>query len=77
LRLGAQAAFMPGMFYMFALPVCGALVLAFVQLGWYALLRRMGKIEDIPFFGLLLFRGLIGVVALASLAAIGFHYGGG
>jgi hypothetical protein len=55
-------------------PLLAALLLAFLQLAIYALLRRFGLVQQLPFFGLLLFRSLLVVLVAVVLAALVFHY---
>ncbi len=55
-----------------ALPVVIALLLGVVQLAVYRVLVRRGRLPPsaVPFFPILVLRGLVVVVALAALAAI-------
>ncbi len=61
-----------------AVPILGAL-LGLAQLGIYRALVRAGKMttEQIPFFGALLFRGMMLVMALGVVAAIAANIAGG
>lgn len=60
------------------LPIVGGLLFALIQLGWYRLRVGIGRMraEDIPFFGLLLFRGLILTVVLACVVALTLQFTG-
>jgi hypothetical protein len=53
----------------------GGLLLALAQLGVYGLLTRTGrrKPEDVPFFGLLLFRGVALMFLLCAAGAVAAH----
>ena len=58
-------------------PIIGAILLGFIQLGIYTLLAKIGlvKLDNIPVFPILLFRGLLillGIIALASFASLYF-----
>jgi hypothetical protein len=55
--------------------VLGGLILAFLQQAGYAVLVRRGRrsADDVPFFGLLLFRGIALVAILGIVTAILVH----
>lgn len=57
-------------------PIIGAIVLAFLQLGIYTLLAKIGliKAENIPMFPFLLLRGLLILLALIALGAFAAMY---
>ncbi len=54
----------------FGLPLLGILV-GLIQLGWYRL--RKTPEDDIPFFGILVLRGMILGLALIAVGAVASH----
>ncbi|GDY12289.1 hypothetical protein LBMAG53_11670 [Planctomycetota bacterium] len=56
-------------------PLVGGLFLALVQLAIYSFLVGTNRLkaDDVPFFGLLLFRGVALVFALGALGAVAMH----
>ena len=54
-------------------PIAGAIVLGFVQLGLYKAAAKVGMVkeETIPMFPILLFRGLLIILGIIALAAVG------
>lgn len=56
-------------------PLVLGLVLAFAQSAIYGVLIRAGKVkpEDVPFFGILLLRGLVLAIVLAGVLALALH----
>ncbi len=64
-----------GFAVMLLAPLVLGLVFAFVQSAIYGALIRAGKMkpEDVPFFGILLLRGLVLAIALAGVLALALH----
>jgi ABC-type xylose transport system permease subunit len=55
---------------LFALPLLGV-VLGYLQLGWYR--WRKTPADDVPFFGILMFRGMLVGMALIAIGTIASH----
>ena len=55
---------------LFGLPILG-IILGYLQLGWYRL--RKTPADDVPFFGILMFRGMLVGMALIAIGAIASH----
>ena len=55
---------------LFALPILG-IILGYIQLGWYR--WRKTPADDVPFFGILMFRGMLVGMALIAIGTITSH----
>ena len=55
---------------LFGLPLLG-IILGFLQLGWYR--WRKTPADDVPFFGILMFRGMLVGLAVIAIGAIASH----
>jgi hypothetical protein len=59
---------------LFALPILG-IMLGYIQLGWYR--WRKTPADDVPFFGILMFRGMLVGMALIAVGTIASHVAAG
>jgi hypothetical protein len=55
---------------LFGLPILG-IILGYIQLGWYR--WRKTPADDVPFFGILMFRGMLVGLAVIAIGAIVSH----